>query len=198
VNENKRIEVSTADVFLSYYNRQEGTSYRVVEYGDAPDVRTCDEQGEILQFDIVRTEDHPGDIKAALARSKSRSFKALRQHVEEVRTGKSDPRDRASKLFGNVTDPMDNVTVSMNNVIDSLKKRLHDKLLMRYGANTALVIRDTSGVDWDWDLVQSFQEILDSVLKELKEELNKEELDNPYDRGIWLVSRSKDRVFHLI
>ena len=188
MNVKRRIEVSTADAFLAHYNRQEGTSYRVVEHDDAPDVRAFDEQGEVFQFDIVQTEDRPGDIKAALGRSEDRSLKALGQHVEEVRAGKADPRHRASNLSENVTD---------SNVIDSLKARLRDKLIMRYGANTALVIRDTSGVDWDWDLVQSFQEILHLVLKELSKKHNRV-VENPYDRGIWLVSRSKDRVFRLI
>jgi hypothetical protein len=180
VDEKKRIEASTADAFLSHYNQQEGTSYRVVKRDKrdvAPDIRARDERGEILQFDVVQTEDRPGDIKAALGRSESRSLEALEQHVEEVRTGKADPRDRASKLS--------------RNVIDRLKNRLRKKLKMRYGTNTALVIRDTSGVDWDWNLVKSFQEIVGSVLKELK-------VENPYDRGIWLISRSKDRVFHIL
>lgn len=194
MDEKKRVEASTADAFLSYYNRQKGTSYRVVEYGDAPDIQACNEQGEILQFDVVQTEDRPGDIKAALGRSESRSREALEQHVEEVRTGNADPRDRASKLSG----PRDREKPRevSGNVAESIKDRLREKLKMRYGANTALVIRDTSGVDWDWDEIPIFQEILESVLKELKEELGL--AANPYDRGIWLVNRSRDRVFHLI
>jgi hypothetical protein len=73
---NKDIEVSTAEAFLSYYNQQEGTSYRVVP-DEAPDIRARDEQGEVLQIEIVRTEDRPGDIKAALGRSESRNLESL-------------------------------------------------------------------------------------------------------------------------
>ena len=182
MDENKRIEKATADAFLSYYNRHKGTSFRVEEYSDAPDVRARDERGEVLQFDVTMTECHPGDIKAALGRSEARSLESLKQQMGEVRAGKADPRDRVSKLSGNV--------------IDSLKKRLRDKLIMAYGSNTALVIRDTSGVDWDWDLVQSFEQIIESVLKDLEREL-KAVVENPYDRGIWIVSRSKDRVFRI-
>jgi hypothetical protein len=194
VDQKKRVEATTAEAFLSYYNQQEGTSYCVVKHGDAPDIRARDEQGEVLQFDIVQTKDRPDDIKAALGRSESRSLKALEQHVEEVRTGNADPRDRVSKLSG----PRDREKPreSSGNVTESIKDRLRDKLKMRYGANTALVIRDTSGVDWDWDEIPVFQEIFESVLKELKEELGLAE--NPYDKGIWLVNRSRDRVFRLI
>ena len=166
MDEKKCIEKATADAFLSYYNRQKGTSFRVEEYSDAPDVRACDEQEEVLQIDVVQTKDRSDDIKVALGRSESRSLESLRQQVQGARTGKAVPHDLASKLSGNVTD--------------SLKERFRDKLKMRYGRNTALVIRDTSGVDWDWDLVQSFEEIIEAVLMELK--LG----ENPYDRGIWL------------
>jgi hypothetical protein len=38
-------------------------------------------------------------------------------------------------------------------VTESLKQRLQAKITKRYGPNTVLVVRDTSGVDWDWDLV---------------------------------------------
>ncbi|MEW6574181.1 MAG: hypothetical protein AB1374_11175 [Bacillota bacterium] len=52
-----------------------------------------------------------------------------------------------------------------------------------YVPATALVVHDTSGVDWDWDLV------IDELVKRL--ELNR----NPFDMGVWILNLTKDRLF---
>ena len=56
----------------------------------------------------------------------------------------------------------------------------------RFGPNTALVVRDTSGVDWDWDLVA------DTVKQSLHG------IGNPFDEGIWILSTAKDRIFRVV
>jgi len=170
MNEKEAIERATAEAFLDHYNDTHVTLFRVTEHGDAPDIIARDELGNRLQLEIVMTEDRVGDIKATLGRSDSRSIESLRRHVELVRQGKAEPR--ASSLATNVTE--------------SLKQRLQAKMKKRYGPNTALVIRDTSGVDWDWDLV------VDEIKASFGDQLN------PFDRGIWLLNRSKDRLFQLL
>ena|SRR5215475_1344863 len=70
-----------------------------------------------------------------------------------------------------------------DNVTESLKERLQAKMAKRYGPNTALVIRDTSGVDWNWDVM------VGDLKTSFSDQLN------PFDRGIWLLNRSKDGFF---
>jgi hypothetical protein len=172
MNEKEAIERATAEAFIDHYNDMHATSFRIIEHGDAPDIITHDKLGNRLQLEIVMTEDRVGDIKAMLGRSDVRSIESLKRHVELVRQGKAEPMQRASSLGGNVTE--------------SLKERLHAKMARRYGPNTALVIRDTSGVDWDWDV----------MVGDLKASFG-DQL-NPFDRGIWLLNRSKDRLFQLL
>lgn len=135
MDKKRAIERATAEAFLDYWNRTHGTSFRIMEHGDAPDIVARDDKGRVLQLEIVLTEDRPGDIKRALGSSGSGGLEDLRRHVQQVREGKADPFDRVSRLDANVST--------------SLIRRLRDKMMKRYGANTALVIRDTSGVDWD-------------------------------------------------
>ncbi len=169
MKEKELIERDTAEKFVDLLNRQSGTSFRVVAQGDAPDAVARDDGGRILSIEIVMTEDRPGDIKAMLGRSDSRSLANLRRHVEAVRLGKEQPQ--ASELSGNVAE--------------SLLVRLRAKMLKRYGTDVALVVRDTSGVDWDWDL--EIPGIQAAVAR----------AENPFDRGIWLVSKRGDRLFEI-
>jgi len=64
--------------------------------------------------------------------------------------------------------------------------RIQSKLNKDYGSNVALVIRDSSPLDWDWDMVTD--QLIDML--NLKR--------NPFDKGIWLISYSKDRIFRLL
>jgi hypothetical protein len=172
MNEKEAIERATAEAFLGHYNDMHVTSFRITEHGDAPDIIARDALGNRLQLEIVMTEDRVGDIKAMLGRSDARNIESLRRHVELVRQGKAEPLQRASSLGSNVTE--------------SLKQRLQAKMKKRYGQNTALVIRDTSGVDWDWDVM------VGDLKASFSDQLN------PFDRGIWLLNRSKDRLFQLL
>jgi hypothetical protein len=144
----------------------------VAEYSDALDVRCVDAQGNRLNLELTLTEDRPGDIRARLGRSNDRSLEALRAHVEKVKAGKADALERVSSLNGNITEVV--------------LTRIQAKMNKRYGLNTALVVRDTSGVDWDWSLV------IQDLCNHLKH------IPNPFDKGIWILSCSKDRIFHVV
>jgi hypothetical protein len=70
-----------------------------------------------------------------------------------------------------------------NRVANFVRLRLRSKFKMRYGPHTALVIGDSSGVDWDLEIPD--------VRRELGSEAN------PFDEGVWILNRTKDRLFQL-
>jgi len=55
--------------------------------------------------------------------------------VERVNQGKADPLERVTALFGGANA--------------MAASRIQAKLTADYGPSTALVVRDTSGIDWD-------------------------------------------------
>lgn len=169
MSEKQVIEKGTAEGFLALYNQLLGTNFKIVEMSDAPDARCADSHGIILNLEITTTEDRPGDIKALLGRSNSRSLEALRAHVDRVARGEERPQ------FSSLSDE----------VSDHLVERLRDKMKNDYGPNAALVVRDSSGVDWDWD----------DVIPSIRSRLDPSK--NPFIRGIWLLSRVKDRLFQI-
>lgn len=171
LEEKKAIERATAEAFLLLYNQQKGTSYQIVQHEDSPDIIAQNRDGQTLQLEIVLTEDRRGDIPASLGRSSGRTVQALKRNLRNNRAGIAALTTSASVLGCNV--------------LDSLMRRLSDKFLKRYGPNTALVVRDTSGVDWDWDVV------VEPIGKKL------ERLSNPFDRGVWIINKSKDRIFRI-
>ncbi len=172
MTEKEAIEKATADAFIELYNSEMGTSYSIVEYSDSPDIRCKDKDGNQFNFEITLTEDRPKDIQAALGRSDHRSVKSLKKHLAEVKAGRANPLERASCLQGNVTD--------------MIVSRIQPKLNKDYGPNVALVIRDSSPLDWAWDVVTD----------QIADMLNLKR--NPFDKGIWLISYSKDRIFRLL
>lgn len=169
MNETQAIEKATAEGFLALYNQLKGTDFQIVEMSDAPDVRCVDPLGKPLNLEITTTEDRRGDIKALLRGSNDRSLEALRAHMERVERGEE--RLQFSSLSAEVTD--------------QLVERLQRKLMIDYGSNVALVVRDTSGVDWDWD----------DVIPAIRSRLNLAK--NSYSQGIWVLSRAKDRLFQI-
>ena len=171
MNEKEAIEKATADAFIKLYNSEARASFSIVEYSDAPDIRCKDSAGNVFNFEITLTEDRPKDIQAALGRSDHRSLAALTKHLADVKAGKAHPMDRISCLQGNVSE--------------MLLSRIKPKLIKDYGPNTALVIRDTSPLDWDWALVAD----------EIKSNLCF--YKNPFDKGIWIISFSKDKILRL-
>lgn len=160
VNEKQKIELATAKGFLVLYNAECGTSFSVVEQTDSPDIICVDTQGNRLGLEITLTEDCAGDIKAALGRS------------DHLNTENFAPTSPGSCLQGNVSE--------------SLLQRLQSKLQKRYGANTALVIRNASGVDWDWD----------THLGEISCTIDGKQ--NHFDRGVWLINRQMDRLYKVL
>jgi hypothetical protein len=169
MSEKQAIEKATAEGFLVLYNQLQGTDFRIVEMSDAPDVRCKDSHGKTLNLEITSTEDCPGDIKAILGRSNSRSLESLRAHNERVARGEKQCR----------------VNSLSNEVIDQLVERLRDKMMNDYGLNAALVVRDTSGVDWDWD----------NVIPVIRSQLGF--TNHPFSQGIWILSRAKNRLFQI-
>lgn len=172
LSEKQQIELSTAEGFLQFFNIQHDSSYEVVHVArgnETPDIVAKDNCGNVLSIEATTTEDHPKDIVATLGRSNHKSIEALRAHLKAVREGKESVQ--FSSLQGNV--------------IELLQARIEKKLNMRYGANTALVIRETSGVPWYWEL----------VLPQLRDYLDGQRV--PFDRGIWLLSLAKDCLTHI-
>jgi hypothetical protein len=138
MSETQAIERATADAFIILYNSEHGTDYAPVEYSDAPDVRCADSKENVLNLEITLTEDRPGDIKARLGRSDGCGLETLKAHLEKVKAGLADPLERVSCLNTNVSS--------------ILIQRIRAKMNKRYGSDTALIVRGTSRVDWDWDL----------------------------------------------
>jgi len=172
MNEKQTIEAETAEAFLHLYNTEKGSSFRIVRYGDSPDIECEDGNRRKLNLEITLTEDRQRDIQALVGRSDDRNLDALRKHVKDVRAGRADPLERVSSLDGNVAC--------------SLTVRLRSKFKKRYGGHTALVIRDSSGLDWDWEI-------------ELPKFRAKFALEmHPFDEGVWIVNLSKDRLFRLL
>jgi hypothetical protein len=169
VNEKQKIEQATAEGYLKLFNHHFGTDFGIVELGDAPDVRCQGSKGQELNLEISLTEDRPRDIQAALGRSNHRSAEALAEHNKRVAEGKEKPQ--FSSLSGNA--------------VDQVIRRINEKLLKSYGPNTPLVVRDTSGADWDWDL----------VIEELRQNMNLQR--NPFDRGIWILNFAKTKLYQI-
>ena len=170
MKEKQAIEKGTAEGFLALYNQLLATDFKITDMSDAPDVRCADSHGNTLNLEITTTEDRAGDIKALLGRSNSRSLETLRAHVDRVARGEEQPQ------FSSLSDE----------VTDHLVGRLKDKMKNDYGSNAALVVRDSSGVDWDWD----------DVVPSIRYRLNS--TNNPFSRGIWVLSRVKDRLFQIL
>jgi len=102
MSEKLAIEKGTAEGFLALYNQHFSTDFQIVEMSDAPDARCVDSMGNTLNLEITTTEDRPGDIKALLGRSSSRSLEALRAHLDRVARGNELPQ--FSSLSDEVSD----------------------------------------------------------------------------------------------
>ena len=170
MSEKEKIEEATAEGFLNLFNGHFNTTFTIYEIGDAPDIKCQDKKGNQLNLEITLTEDRPRDIQASLGRSNHKSIKALEEHNRKVAAGLEKPQ------FSSLSD----------NVLEQAASRINVKLLKRYGPNTALVVRDTSGVDWEWDV----------NVEELKNKLELE--SNPFDKGIWILNLAKTKLYQVI
>ena len=169
-SEIQKIELATAEAFFSLYNSQHTTTYsvnRVAGPGEVPDIFASDNDGRELNLEITLTEDNPGNIAALLGRSDILSIEKLTQENEAVRAGKAQPK----------------INSLQGNALPILKNRIDKKLTKRYGAHTALVVRDTSF--WDWEFV------IPSIQAHLKSKAV------PFDLGIWFLTADKTAIFQL-
>lgn len=160
------IELATAEGFLAHYNTLRGSTYaveRVAGDGEAPDVLTKDASGNLLSIEVTLTEDRPRDIASEFGPSNHKSLDALKAHLQRVKEGKEQVK----------------INCLSGNVLAVLIDRINSKLSKRYGNNVALVVRDTSGVPWDWK----------QVVPQLQASLSIQTV--PFDRGIWMLSRCK-------
>ncbi len=122
LSEKQKIELHTADKFLSHFNKKFGVSFKITNLGDTPDI-ACRSGKETLFLEITLSQDLENDIPAFLGRSDSRSPEKVLK-----RTGYS----------------LEHVT---GNVIKAIKKKINKS----YGMNVALIVRHVSGIDWDWE-----------------------------------------------
>jgi hypothetical protein len=147
----QRIELQIAEQFILLFNRRHSTNFRVKELRDTPDVLCVDpDTGEKLELEISIIEDLPGSIR----------------HI--LRKG---PKPKSPTTGTTV--------VSFNDdAVKQLRNSLSKKLLSVYGANTALVLYQSSILwdNWEWQTVaESFRS---KVLK--GKEAN-------YGAGVWII-----------
>lgn len=128
MNEKKRIEKITAELFLELYNPRFGTAFEIEKLGETPDVNCIDSKnGDLLELEISLLENLSGEVQHILGRG---------------------PKP---------TSPTTGTTVVsfFNDTADKLRSSLKKKLLSSYDPNTALVLRQVS-IIWepkDWELV---------------------------------------------
>ena len=165
MTEKEKIEKSTAEKFIVVYNEKFKTAFAVVkEQSDHPDIVCEEKSGNRLKLEITLTEDRDNDIKALLGRSEHKNIEYVRKH------GMSS----ASALSGNV----------MNRAYS----RILGKMSKDYGINVALVVRDVSPLEWDWNM----------CLSELTRKL--ENIRNPFDKGVWIFTtpQNQNKIFRVL
>ena len=151
MTEKERIEKFTAEKFIEVYNIRFNTTFAIEEHSDKPDFICEDKSGNKLNLEVTLTEDRDNDIKASLGRSEHKNLEYVRKHG----------MGPASALSGNVMEHAYN--------------RISEKMSKNYGKNVALVLRDASPLEWNWDI----------CLQELKKKL--ENKPNSFDKGIWIT-----------
>lgn len=171
MNEEKNtIERSTIDGFLIIYNRLKTDDFRALQYGDAPDAVCRNTKGEDLNIEVTITEDRPRDLQAMLGRSDHKSIESVRQQMDRVKQG---------------LEPVQFSSLS-GNVLDQAIDRIEKKLLKRYGPHTALVVRNSSPLPWNWN------DVKDQMIRRLNLKTN------PFDKGIWILDYDKKNLFQMV
>jgi hypothetical protein len=100
--------------------------------------------------------------------------------------GRSDSRSLESLRQSLKENPPGSASCLQGNVLDSLLRSIKAKLNKHYGKNVALVVVSSSGVPWSWD----------RLTDELSRKLSSSR--NPFDRGVWLVTRDGSECYQLI
>lgn len=164
MTEKEKIEKSTAEEFIAVYNKNFKTTFAVKKHSDHPDIICEDKNGNQLKLEITLTEDQDNDIKALLGRSEHKDIEYVKKHG----------MGPASALSGNVMEHAYN--------------RILKKMSKNYGTNVALVVRDTSPLDWDWNL----------CISKLTEKLKN--VSNPFDKGVWilLIAQDGSKIFRVL
>ena len=157
--EKEAIEKATAEGFLSLYNKHINSDYKIISFGDAPDIECKNSDNEILNLEVTSAQDQSGDIQALLGRSNHKNIENLR-----------------------ISSPPNFVNFNVD-ICASMAAAINAKISKRYGSNTALVVRDTSGCDWD------------TIIEDLKTKLDR---PIPYDKGIWIISRDKRKLYCVV
>ena len=176
MNEKESIERETAEAFLKLYNSQTSSSYEIIKHFDdseGPDFLCRGKNDRELILEITMTEDHLGDIQGLLGRSDALSLEALKRHNEAAEQGNKNILQTASSCL-------------QGNVCHIVATRIQKKLKKDYGPNAALVVRDTSGLPWSWNV----------VLGDITASLDLKH--NPFDEGIWIISFSKNKIFRVV
>ncbi len=164
MTEKEKIEKSTAEKFIVAYSENFGTTFAFKEQSDHPDIICADKNSNELKLEITLTEDQDNDIKALLGRSEHKNLEYVKKHG----------MGPASSLSGNV--------------MEHAYSRILSKVSKNYGTNVALVVRDASPLDWNWDM----------CLPELKMKLNG--VSNPFDKGVWILTtpQNRNKIFRVL
>lgn len=167
MDEKGQIEWATAEAFLDIYNENHGNDYKVIEHSDSPDFCCENISKDRLNLEITLIEDQDGAIQALLGRSNNFSLDELKRHIASVKAGKEEP------LF-----------TSSQEAATRLKNRICEKLKKDYGPSVALVVRDTSRLDLEWD----------SQIGDISEwiRMKIEKRKSPFDKGVWIFNKDKD------
>lgn len=156
LNEKQRIEKGTAEIFLMTYNNRFGCDFAIERPGDQgsgePDVICKNTKtNETLSLEVTCLEDVHGDVGYRLGR--------LQKPISE------------SGLPGRSFD---------FDALPQIVERINNKSHKRFGKNVALVLRQVSGIPWDFDTEMGKVR----ALVDLR--------NNPYDKGIWILSIQRE------
>lgn len=157
LNKTQRIEKGTAEMFLNVYNNSFGCDFAIERLGEQgngePDIICKNlKTGEKLSLEVTCLEDVYSDTGYRLGHLKDKPMS------KSGLTGRSFYFDTLPRIF----------------------ERLSDKCQKRFGANVALVLRQVSGIPWDFELeLGRIRALIDLR-------------NNPYDKGIWILSIQRE------
>ena len=111
----------------------------------------------------------------------------LQVDVTMTESSKGDIKARLGRANNKNVNNMKVMSKSLqDNTIEKVITRIREKLWKRYGPNTALVVRDMCPLDLNWDL------FLTQITRVLSNECN------PYDKGVWIINDSKDKIYRVL
>ena len=116
------------------------------------------------------------NLEITLTEDRPRDIKALlgRSEHKSLEYAKKYGLGPASSLSGNVSEQAYN--------------RIGEKMVKNYGTNVALVVWDASPLDWNWD----------TETKNLAKKLLLKYSQNPFDKGVWILSAFQNKIFRVL